>query len=197
MKVVKFLILILILTSCDVISDLGGMYNLSKCEFRVAGVDNIQLSGVNISNKSSYADLSMFDVAKLTSAFASGKMPLNLNLNLEVKNPNAKSAVMNQLEWILLIDNQEMTRGTSQQRFEVAGGNQSAVMPLTMQFDLMQVLSGKSLNAVSNFTMNLMGTSDKPSRIAMQLKPTVQVGGIPVQYPGYFTVQKEFTSGVK
>ena len=189
---ISLLLLVSMLSACDVVNSLSGMYNFAKCDFRLNSVDNVRLAGVNVQNVTNPSALSVMDAARITAAYATNQLPLSFNLNVEVRNPNKEKAVMNGMEWILLIDNIEMTRGNLNQRIEVMPNNQSAMMPLTLSFDLKKVLSGKSADAVTNFGMNLAGQGNKPSRIALKAKPSMLVGGISIPYPDYITIQNEF-----
>jgi hypothetical protein len=186
------LTLIVVVSSCDVVNNLSSMYNFTKCDFRLSTVDNIRLAGVNVQNVTNFSNLSIMDVARITSAYASNQIPLSFNLNVEVKNPNKEKAVMNGMEWIVLIDNIEMTRGQVSNRIEVMPNNQTAIMPLTLSFDLKKVLTGKSADAVANFGMNLAGSGNRPSRITLKAKPSVVVGGVTFPYPDYITIQNDF-----
>ena len=168
------------------------MYNFSKCDFRLSSVDNILLAGINVQTIQKRSELSIFDAAKLTTAFISNQLPLNLTLNVEVRNPNTQKATMNGMEWILLIDDIEMTRGKLDRRIEVMPNNQSTMMPLVLSFDLKKVLSGKSADAVINFALNLSGNGNKPTRIALKAKPSVVIGSMTFPYPDYITIRSEF-----
>jgi hypothetical protein len=194
MTKVKLIILsfVILLSSCDVLKEVSSMYNFSKCDFRLNSVDNVRLAGVNVQKVQTLSDLSLFDVAKLTSAVATNQFPLDFTLNVEVKNPNTEKAIMNGMEWILMIDDIEMTRGNLDRRIEVLPNNQNAMMPLTLSFDLNKVLSGKSADAVINFGLNLSGNGNKPTRIALKAKPSVVIGNMTFPYPDYITIRTEF-----
>ncbi|MFZ4401033.1 MAG: hypothetical protein ACOYO1_13430 [Bacteroidales bacterium] len=183
---------VILVSSCDVLKDVSSMYNFAKCDFRLNNVENIRLAGVNVQKAQKLSDLTLLDAAKLTAAFASNQFPLDFTLNVEVKNPNTQKAVMNGMEWILLIDDIEMTRGNLNRRIEVLPNNQTSMMPLTLTFDLNKVLSGKSANAIINFGLNLSGTGNKPTRIALKAKPSVVIGNMTFPYPEYITIRTEF-----
>jgi len=184
--------LVVFLSSCDVLKEVSSMYNFAKCDFRLNTVDNIRLAGVNVQKVRSLSELSIMDAARITTAIATNQMPLDFTLNVEVKNPNTEKAIMNGMEWILLIDEIEMTRGRLDRRIEVMPNNQSTIMPLTLSFDLKRALSGKSADAVTNFGLNLAGNGNKPSRIALKAKPSVVIGTMTFPYPDYITIRTEF-----
>jgi LEA14-like dessication related protein len=117
-----------------------------------------------------------------------------MKLNIEGRNPNAASAGLNKLDYILLIDDIEMTRGILDQSFVIPPNNGSTVIPLQLTFDLKKVLTGKSLDAVMNFGLNLAGVGNKPTRIKVKLKPTILVGAVQLQYPGYIAIGTDFSS---
>jgi hypothetical protein len=168
------------------------MNNLTKCDFRLESVQNLNLAGVNVQNVKKVSDLNMFDAANLASALSSQHFPLDFTLNIEAKNPNTAAAGMSRIDWILLIDDMEMTRGILDQQVTIPANNGTTVIPMQMHIDLQKALSGKSADAVINFGMNLAGAGNKPTRFTLQMKPTITVGGFPVAYPGYLNVKTEF-----
>ena len=165
-----------------------------RCEFRLHSIDNIRLAGVLMGNKSSYNDLTMSDLAQITSAMISGKLFLTFDANLQVRNPNESLAAMNRMEYIILIDGSEMTRGMLDWRIEVQPYGGITSFPVGIQIDLLNVLSDKSGKAMTNFALNLSGKGGEPSRVALKLKPTIMVGSRYIEYPGYITVRQEFTA---
>ena len=186
-----FLLLVLFISSCSVFEQTSEIAAFTKCQFRIESARNMKLAGVNIQDKDAASDLSITDMAKIGSVLAGGTLPLNFDLNIEVKNPNPTLAAMNKLDWILIIDDIEMTRGVLNQRVEIQP-NAIAAVPVAMSLDLMKSLSGKSGDALINFAMNLAGASDRPTNIKLKAKPTVYIGSTPLQYPGYITIKQEF-----
>lgn len=184
----------LILSSCDILQQVGEMANFAKCEFRLSTVDNLRLAGVDVQNKNSISDLNFADAARLATAFASGNMPLNMTLNVQVKNPNPAQASLNRLDWIMLIDDVEMVRGVNQQTVSVSPNGGVSTLPLQISVDLREVLSGKSKDAVLNFGLNLAGAGNRPTRITLRAKPSLKVANQMLSYPGYITVENEFSA---
>jgi len=190
LSVIIILAITIVAASC---LQLQQMQNMTKCEFRIKNVENIQLASIDIQNKKSYQDLSILDAAKITSAVAGGTLPLDLRLNVDVKNPNSTTAAMNKLEWILMIDDTQMLNGVSNKRVEIAP-NATSTLPLDMRVDLKEVLSGESGSSLLNFAFNLADAGGAPTRITLKAKPTIMVGSIPLTYPGYINIKKDFTS---
>ena len=182
-------------SACDILDQARQVAMLSKCEFRLSSVDQLKLAGVNIQQVKKLSDLSLLDAAKITTAAVSGSsLPLNFTLNVEVKNPNAGTAGLTKLDWILFIDDIQMVSGVNEQRVQIPGNGGTGTIPLTIGVNLKEVLKGKSGDAIANFGLNLAGAGNKPTRITLKAKPTIMVGSQYIAYPGYLTVQNEFTS---
>jgi hypothetical protein len=182
------------LTSCDVINQASQMSNLAKCEFRLESVQQLNLAGIDVQNVKSISDFNLFDAGKIMNAVSSNSFPLEFNLNVEAKNPNTKTAGLTKIDWILLIDDIEMTTGFVDKQVTIPANNGIAIIPMKIKFDLKQALSGKSADAIINFGLNLAGVGNKPSRFTLRMKPTISVGGIPITYPGYINVRTEYVS---
>jgi len=180
-------------SSCDVLNQVTQISNLTKCDFRLESVQQLNLAGIYVQNVHKLSDLNMFDAANLAAAVSSKQFPLDFTLNVEARNPNTANAGMTKIDWILLIDDIEMTRGILDQQVTVPANNGIAIIPLKMHVDLQKALTGKSADAVINFGMNLAGSGNKPTRFTLQMKPTITVNGFPITYPGYVNVKTEYS----
>ena len=185
------IIAVFLLPGCTILEE---MVSFSRCEFRLGSVENITLAGINVQQVSSLSDLSTADAARLTGALATGTLPLNLTLNVDIRNPNQARASMNRLDWIMLIDDKQIVQGTSSQRVEIAPNGGISTLPLSIEADLKSALSGKTGDALINFGLNLAGAGNQPTRITLRAKPFVEVGGREISYPGYLDIENEFTS---
>ena len=181
------------LNSCDILEQAGQMAMLAKCQFRLSTLTNSKLAGVNIQTIDSYKQLNLMDVAKVTTAYATGSLPLTFTLNVEVKNPNTIAAGMSKLDWILLIDDVERLSGITEQRITIPANGGIATLPMDLKIDLMKILETKNVESLANFAMNLAGVGNKPTRVSLKAKPTIYVGSTPITYPNYITVNTEFT----
>ena len=185
------ILLTFLLSSCSVLQQTSEIKNFAKCDFRLESISNLRMAGVNIQNKTSMSDLSFVDIAKITAAVASNSLPVHFDLDVLARNPNSAMAAMNRLDWILLIDDIEMTRGVLMERIEIQP-NSFTAFPVAMNFDLMKALSGKSGDALLNFIFNLTGSGNKPTRVKLKARPTIIVGSTALEYPGYITIKQDF-----
>ena len=166
-------------------SQLGGLHSA-----------RIAMVSVDFQEIESWESLSIFEVLKLTTALAGGSLPLDFQLNIQAKNPNSGMAAMNKLDWILFIDDIEMTRGVVEERFEIPPNGGISTLPLSLSIDLLDVLTGDTVEALANFAFNLAGAGNKPTRIMLHAKPTVYVGNQAIEYPGYLKIRTAFTSSM-
>lgn len=188
------ILFLLFFTSCDVLQQVNQVSNLSKCDFKLESVQNLKLAGINVQNISSLSDLKMLDATRLAAAVTNQQFPLDFLLNIEAKNPNSSAAGITKIDWILLIDNIEMTQGMLDRQVTIPANNGVAIIPMQMNVDLKKVLSGKSADAILNFGLNLSGNGNKPTRFTLKVKPTITVNGFPITYPGYLSVNTEYAS---
>jgi len=188
-------LMITLITGCEILDQARQVAMLSKCEFKLKTVDQLRLAGVNIQQVKKLTDLNMMDAAKITAAAVSGgSLPLNFTLNVEARNPNTATEKNKKPDWILYIDDIQMVSGVNEQRVQIPGNGGTGIIPLSIGIDLKQALKGKSGDAIANFGLNLAGAGNKPSRITLKAKPTIMVGTQAIAYPGYLTIQNEFTS---
>lgn len=166
--------------------------NIFTCDFRMESLKNPRLAAVDVQTIKNVSDLSLLQVGKLTTAYASGNLPLSFVLNLESKNPNATPATMAKFDWILKIDDVQMATGTNNTQYTIPANNGTAMIPLTISINLLEVLKGESKNALLNFGLNLADAGGKPTRVSLQVKPTINLGTVPISYPGYITLGTEF-----
>ena len=191
-KLILCFFITITLTNC---SSLKQLLSFSKCEFRIISVQKIVLAGVNLNEKTTKNDFNLADLGIFSQYAIRGTIPLNLILNLEVKNPNAQTASVIKLEWIAYLDDHEILTGLIDQRIEIPGNNGTQNIPLSIQCDLAKILTSSSASSIANLALNLMEVGQTTSKLTVKIKPTINVSSYALTYPGYFTVTNEFSSG--
>lgn len=191
-SIFAFIVTILFI-GCGVARQVQEAKNFAKCEFKIKSVEGTRLGDVKIHNIKSFKDLSLKKATEIAKVLSSDNVPLSFTLNLQAKNPNTETAAMNKLEWILFIDEYEMVAGALNQKVEVAGG-QISELPIAISTNLKEALKGKSRDAIANLAFNVAGQGDNPTHILLKVKPSIEIAGYTVQYPGYIDVKMEFTA---
>ncbi len=188
------LILLLALTvhSCSFLKEVS---TLGKCEFRTTTLENPELAGIDVSRIHDFSDIGFADMAIISASILNGELPLAFTLNIEAKNPNPATAALNKLEYMAFIDDVQIASGALDQRIEIPANGGIATIPLRLNTDLIDILSRDSRQALVNFGLNLADAGKRPTRVSVKVKPTILVGAMHINYPGYFTVKYEFSSG--
>lgn len=181
-------------TSCDLVNQASKLGNLVNCEYKVDNVSNLELAGVSIQGKSSLAQIGVAEGAKIASTFLGGQLPLNMNVNLGVKNTASSPAGFTAVQFIVALDGQEINRGTINNNFTVSA-NSSSTLPISTSVDLRKAFSGRSKDALINLALNLAGHSSKPTMVGLRIKPSFLINGQTFEWPNYINVDTEFKAG--
>ena len=185
--------MLLVFSGCSITRQAKQASALANCDFRIQTVDNISLAGIDFQNVHSITDLGLTDLGKILAGFAAPVFPLSFRMNLEGRNPNTREAGLQKIEWILYIDDVQMTSGFLDHPFLIPPKG-SAVIPVEMAFDLKKVFSGKSAETIIKYCLNLAAGSNTPIRFKIKLKPTILVGTAALKYPGYITINTVYTA---
>ncbi len=196
-KTISLLSVILLFLSCDVAKQVAGSaYNLTQCQYTYKSISGLNLGGVDLQSATSLSSLNPLTAASLLASLSKSSLPLQFTLNLNVKNPGTQAAALSGLQYILEIDDVQMTEGLLNQQLSVAGGATST-LPMQLSFDLKKVLSGQSADAVKNMAFNFAGLSDTPSKVTIKLRPSMSVGGQVITSPVYIPVSFTYGKGYK
>lgn len=188
-KILSLLIIMAIFISCDSVQkSLSGTYNMINCEYNYKSISGLTVSGINLSN-----GLSVTSIPKVTSILSgnASSIPLNFTLNLDVKNPNSSAAMMNGLQYIISVDDIQLTTGSLNQALSVESG-QTKTLPIAIGVDLATLMKNNSKDAVVNIAKNFIGIGNKESKVFVQLKPTFLIGNVPITSPSYIPLVFSF-----
>jgi LEA14-like dessication related protein len=181
-----------IIHSCSYLKELSA---LKECEFRVGTMENPLLAGVDISKIVTIKDYSIDQTTKITRSILQGKLPLSFILNIEVKNPNKKNASLNRLEYLAYIDDVQVAAGATEEHVVIPPDGGVANIPLKVETDIFDLLKKEPVNTLLNYTLNLVDDGDRPVRVSIKIKPWIQVGNRDHEYPGYLTINQDFSTG--
>jgi hypothetical protein len=182
----------ILLSSCDVLSQLASQFtsvaNLANCDFSLKNVSNVTVAGINV-KKLTQGQLSATDVVKLVAAYQAKKVPLALDVNIDVTNPTTTQAAMTALDWILAIDGTDMANGVSSNTYTIKPSTTTTV-PLGVNTDLAQLFSSKGVDALKNFASSFTNEGIS-SKVGLRVRPSLSVGSTQVPFPNYITLEKK------
>ena len=182
----------ILLSSCDVLLDLvnqaSSIANLRNCEFALKNVSNVSVAGVNVKNLTQ-GNLSATDVVKLVAAYQSKKVPLALDVNVDITNPTTTEAAMSALDWILAIDGSDMASGVSSNSYTIRPSTTTTV-PLGVNTDLAELFSSKGVDALKNFASSFTNEGIS-SKVGLRIRPSMNVGTQTIPFPDYIKLEKK------
>lgn len=185
----------LVFGSCTFLDNLAkniaSIANLANCEYTLKNVSNVSVAGVNVKNVSN-GNISATDVVKLVSAITTKSVPLNLDVNIDVKNPTENNALLTAMDWALDLVSQEFATGSTNQSYTIAA-NKTTPVPLGVSTDLYNLFSNDGINALKSFASSF--TSDGlSSQMGLRIRPSVSLGGQVVKSPSYIQIIKPTTT---
>ena len=191
MKKIFFSLITLILFSGINCSIYETITNLSRLQFKLGDVNNFNVNGINISNKSKLSDFSPLEIINLSTVVASGKLPISFILNVEAKNPNdgtggytKTDATLKSFPWRLQLDNKNTISGNIASPVSVPGTGEVSIIPIQINIDLLQFIESQGYESLLNLVLALGGQEGSAARLTLFADPTVSTVLGDINYPG-------------
>lgn len=186
----------LLLSSCSALSDISNaLASLKKMEFRISGLTNMRIAGIDISRLSDPSKLSIADGIALSSAFAQKSLPATFILNVDARNPNNGSQgarntplTLSGLDWNLLIDNKQTISGDIDKPIEIPGTAPLTTIPLSVSVDMYKFFSDRGYDGIMNLVLALGGSKGSTARVKLDAQPSVSTAFGTMTYPGRMTI---------
>lgn len=184
----RYLILVVLFASLMVAcTSMNELVAFSKCDFNFKSVTDVRLANLDVSRLRNYSEMSPIDAIQLVSALGSGKLNLDLTVNVNARNNNPTKASLSGFDYILWIDDVQMLDGSMEQQFDIQPGA-SVNMPMRFSIDLWKVLRSESRDKILNFGFGLATKNADVSRVKLSLKPYLRVGDTVTKFPSYITI---------
>ena len=196
-KLVLILLFAVLLSGCGLNKQARQIEALEKCTYDISSADSIYLAGRDVSKLVKSRTLELRNVPELALALFRKNIPLKARVNLTINNPTSTEAAINQFEYIVLIKNQEIANGFVNQKVSVPPGG-SVTVPVRVNSNIYSFLSnGKTMEELLDFARGgESGAAERKGVVTIKIKPTIDVGGKLVKYPGYITIDKEVSSKI-
>lgn len=180
----------LLFASCSFLQGILGqaqaIANLANCQYTLTNVNNVSVAGVNL-KKITNGQVSAADVITLSAALLNKKLPLSMDVNVNVKNPTDYDARLSTMDWALDIENTQFATGMVNQNRTI-GAKKNTTVPLAVGTDLYSLFSKNGIESVKKFAGSFKsdGTS---SKVALRIRPHVNVAGMDMP-TSYITLSK-------
>ncbi len=190
MKKYLFVLIIFISLSNINCSVYKTFVNLSRLQFKLDSVSNVNLAEINLANKLSISDFSPLDAFKITSAVSKGSLPISFTINILAKNPNDDkggysntNATIKSFPWRLSINDKETISGNIAQPVTVPGKGEITSFPLSVNFDLLKFFKEDNYKSILNLALSIAGVGNTSAKLALYVKPTVTTAMGDISYP--------------
>ena len=191
-KVFSILIVALLFTGCDVMSRIGGAYQLSQSEYRYNSLNNINLAGINLGNASSISVSNLASIATLLAGGASRQtIPFSMTLNMDVSNPNSTAAFLDALDYAIIINDLEFVEGKMDVPIRIEPG-QTNLISIPVSLDLKNLINRYSQERVTSEMSSFLGITPKETSVTVKLWPKLTVGNTLIKVPAAIPVVFNF-----
>ncbi|WP_375417348.1 hypothetical protein [uncultured Hymenobacter sp.] len=151
---------------------LKAVRTFAKTTFQLAAVEEVRLAGVDIPAAANNSLPPSAPASELKAAASgTGAVPLHLRLRLEARNPNRDKVLLNQLEYLVLVDGREVATGSTDNMLEIEPRSTLSI-PLTLDANVREALAA---GLAPETLASALGTWNRPSaRLRVHVRPTFQ-----------------------
>jgi hypothetical protein len=189
-------LIILSLGSCGINKQAQQIKALEKCDYRITDATDITIAGTDVRKLIDGKSVNTLSIPGIALGMLRKDIPLRAKLNLEISNPTNNLAAINDFDYIVLINRQEVFNGSVNQSVNIGAG-QTTRVPVQVNANIYKFLTdNKMLNDIGTFIGGATNGSEKKGLVTLKIRPSIKVGGGLVKYPGYITIDKEVSSKI-
>lgn len=195
-RIILYCFLAIGISACGVQQQARQIKALAKCKFELTAVNDASIAGTDLRKLAEGQSANLLNLPALALGLLRQDIPLRATLDVEITNPSTTTAAVNNFEYIILINRQEVVNGVVNQPVRVEAG-QKTLVPIQLNANIYKFLSnGKTLADISAFLSGAAKGEPQKGLVTIKIKPTVLVGGQLVKYPGYITIDKEVSNKI-
>lgn len=196
-KILLLCLATVVISSCGINKQAQQIKALEKCRYKITSADQVTLGGADVKKMIINQDINLASLPGLALGLLRKDVPLRARLNLEVQNPTGDDASINEFEYKILINKQELATGFVNQALNVAAGS-STTVPVDMEVNVYPFISNsKVMGEISDFLKSgKNGGPEKKGILTLKIRPSIKVGNTLVKYPGFITIDKEVSSKI-
>jgi len=169
---------------------------LEKCKYKVVSATNLSVAGTDVKKLMNNQSFNLGSLPALAFGLLRRDVPFHATLNMEVTNPSNNDASVNQFEYKVLINGQEIASGFLNQEVSIAPG-QSVVVPLEVNTNVYQFINNaKVMGEIADFLRAGKDGPEKTGLITLKIRPSFMLAGALIKYPGFITINKEVSSKI-
>lgn len=190
-RLIALLLLAFTLVNCNAQKPLKNLYNSINCEYTYNSISDIAVSNIKMSSNPSPLQLTRIAAAVISDA---ASIPFDFTINIDVKNSSKSPATLFSMQYIVILDNVEFSRGKIGKAIKIGVG-ETANMPISVGTDIATLSRTNSHEIIVEIVQNFLGLGSQKSNVLVKLKPTFLIGNVPVTSPAYIPVSFSFGGG--
>lgn len=169
---------------------------LEDCTYKITSVQQVLVAGTDVKKLIDQQNFNIGSLPGVALGLLRKDIPLRANLNLEITNPSANLAAINQFEYKILVNNTDLAEGIINQNVSIAQG-QTVTVPVQLNSNIYSLISsGTVLNDIIKAAQKGSSKDEKLGLLTIKIKPTFMIGNTPFKYPGYITINKDISSKI-
>lgn len=189
-------LIVLSLGSCGINKQAQQIKALEKCDYRITDATDITIAGTDVRKLMDGKSVNTLSIPGIALGMLRKDIPLRAKLNLEISNPTNNLAAINNFDYIVLINRQEVFNGSVNQSVNIGAG-QTTLVPVQVNANIYRFLTdNKMLNDIGTFIGGATNGSEKKGLVTLKIRPSIKVAGGLVKYPSYITIDKEVSSKI-
>jgi hypothetical protein len=179
-----------LMSSCELLEQVAETERFTQCQFTLTGVRITEISGVSFENVRSASDLNLGDMMTLGQRIINGSLPAKMEVDVNARNNQSKSAGISGMDWKVFIDDAEFVGGQLNRGVQVLP-TRSENFPIVVQVDLLKMLQQESLPKILNMVFGMNdNTQLRELGLSVKIKPSYKTpSGSIKQMPNWITIQ--------
>ncbi len=195
-KFLVFSFFAILISSCSVNKQAQQIKALEQCEYKFISASKVSVGGTDVKNIIDQKDISIKNLPALALGLLRQDVPLKASLNVEISNPSTNLAAINNFDYIILINKQEIANGVVDQLVQIEPGQKMQV-PVQVNANIYKFLSsGNTLEQITKFLSGASNGTTEVGLVTIKIKPSIRVGNELVKYPGFITIDKEVSNKI-
>lgn len=179
--------LALLLVGCATLQQLAVLRTVT---FAFAGISDVRLAGVRLTDGATFSSLSVTDAARLGAAVVANEVPIELVAHVAATNPpeNTVAARMVDLDWTFFIEDRRTLEGGLVGPVTIDPGR-TADVGLDVRFDLLS-LGRRGARDLFDLALAIAGYGTIQKELRLELMPTIETSLGPIRYPSPLVVRR-------
>lgn len=195
-KLVLLSLMFIGITSCGINKQAKQIKALGKCQYHFINAQNVTLAGTEISQIFDGNNLDLSAAPALALGYLTQNIPLRATITVEINNPSAVKAAINNFDYIIQINKQDIASGEMNQQISIEPG-QKELIRIQIDANIFQLIGNQKVrDEIVDFLTAAKNGTERKGLLTLKIKPSVLVGNSLVKYPAYINIDKEVSNKV-